>query len=247
MAPELVIMLDALAEQHKLFIPSDVFPFNWYKGQQHFDSLGASTEYGVDPPYGCIPLIERLAKLGVIKMKTTTPDNLESYSEYAGLDNPEKWGEYIIPIDGRRLICEVLMNNKDVQKAKHSLARQYEAELLFADNEYDDYCMPFVRILGDKDYSFRRLRIDGHPYKVFSYAVEQKKNNRNEPIYIDELIKQKKMRKDQNYVSNIFKDLPAISEALSPFIDIQTNSIYVKNFKTVITEAQKELIQKHAK
>ena len=185
-----------------------------------------STEYGIDPPVGCLPLIKRLTELGIIKARVMP---IDEYSCTIDRDDP-KWNEYIFPLDGQLCICDVCMNNKDVQKAKHNLGKHHKATLLFADNKDDDNSMPLVRIEGDKDYVFRRLRTDGHPYKVFNYAVEQKM-----------------MRADQKYVSNLFKDQPVITKALSPFVEISTNSFRIKSFSTTITDAQKELIQKHGK
>ena len=246
MPPELELMLDALAEQHKLHTPSDIFPFSWLKGQQYFDDHNASTKYGIDPPCGCIPLILELSKRGIIKARVMTIEQYGIVPESFEPGNSE-WNEYVFPIGGKYLICDVCMNNKDVQKAKYNLGEHHQATLMFADNKDDDNSMPYVRIKGDKDYAFRRLRTDGYPYKVFDYAVKQKRNNRNEPIYIEELIAQKKMRADHDYVSNLFKDQPIITEALAPFVELTTKSIYIKSFSAVITDAQKELIQKHAR
>ena len=54
------------------------------------------------------------------------------------------------------------------------------------------------------------------------------------------------MRDDHPSVRNVFKDLPAFREALSPFIDIQPGSVKFKGTKALISERERAQIQKHS-
>ena len=241
MTPRQEAMLNAIIDQHRQNIPSDIFPFSWYKAQQYLASNGDSVRFGIDPPLDHVELLKELAELGAIKI------HIMRAEEYSGipidLDDP-KWREYLIPIDNDYFICDICMNNKDAHKAKYGLNKKYEAEIIFSNDEYSKFR---IHIKNDRDYYFRKLREDGYPYKIFRYAVEQWEEGREDYISRDELIKNNKMRKDQPYVSNLFKDQPVIKEALSPFFDVQTEGARFKGTKMLISEENRMLIQKHSR
>lgn len=240
MTPRQEVMFDAVIDQHRQNIPSDIFPFSWYKAQQFFDEHGYSVKFGIDPLSDHIELLEELAALGAIKMRMV---EIDKYSMIPiDPDDPE-WREYIIPMNGNYYICDICINNKSAHKVKYSFSKKYKAQLFF-DN--DDCSYFHVRVKNDGDYYYRELRKDGYPYKIFEYAVAQWKNGREDPILRSELVDADKMRDNQPSVKNLFKDQPVIREALSPFIDIQPNSAMFKDDKVSISESERVQIQKYS-
>ena len=160
MTPRQKVMFDAVIDQHGKNIPSDIFPFSWYKAQQYFVKNNYSVEFGIDPPLDHVELLKELAELGAIKLQIM---RMEEYSSVSiDLDDP-KWQEYLIPIDGNYYICDICMNNKDARKAKYNFSGQYKTQLVF-DN---DGTLFHIHIDNDKDYYFRQLRDHGYPYKIF--------------------------------------------------------------------------------
>lgn len=241
MTPRQEAMFNAVVDQHGRNIPSDIFPFSWYKAQQFFVKNNNSVDFEIDPPLDHVELLKELAELGAIKLQIM---RVEEYSSVPiDLDDP-KWQEYLIPIDSDYFICEICMNNKDAHRAKYGLSKKHEAEIIFSNDEYSKFR---IHIENDRDYYFRKLREDGYPYKIFRYAVEQWEEGREGYISKDELIKKNIMRTDQPYVSNLFKDQPVMREALSPFFDIQTEGVRFKGAKTSISEEDRMLIQKHSR
>lgn len=241
MAPRQEAMLDAIIDQHRQNIPSDVFPFSWYKAQQYLDKNGNSVKFGIDPLIDHINLLRELTEIGAIKMQIIP---IEKYSKVPIDPEDPKWQEFLIPIDNNYCICDIFMNNKDAYRAKYNLCRRYEAQLIFD----DDGCTLFhIRIKKDGDYYFRQLREDGYPYKILKYAIEQRETGKEEPITRQELIKHGKMRNNQPSVRNLFKDQPIIRKVLSPFVDIWPGGIKFKGTVASISESTREQIQHYSK